>query len=337
MRIQLIGLGNVGKKLVELLQKSELLRASRFDVVVVSVSDSKGTAFDENGLDLNEVLKFKRIEWEGFGKYTKGYSALKAIRSVESDIVVELTPSTNTGEPGLSNIKAALMNGKNVVTSNKGPLVVAYRDLMKMAEDNDVQLLYEATVAAHVPVFCLVKSCFRVDELSKVQGILNATTNFIIGEIEEGRSFQGALDEAIRSGWAEADYSDDVDGVDAARKVTILANSLFGKDVKLEDVKVRGIRNVEAMVREASKRNMKVKLVCEIIRDKDQLKMAIAPREIPLDDSLATVNRSNMGLRFTFRTSGEVFVSAQFNGPEQTAYAVLNDIVTIHSRGSCSY
>ena len=79
---------------------------------------------------------------------------------------------------------------KSVVTANKGPLVVAYRELVRMAKENDVRLLYEATVGAHVPVFCLVESCFKADELQCVSGILNATTNFVIGEMEKGRGFQ---------------------------------------------------------------------------------------------------------------------------------------------------
>jgi len=337
MRIQLIGLGNVGRSLIELIEnRKEFLRSLGFDITIVSVSDSKGTAVDEKGLDLHEILEQKKLGWKSFHKYVKGYTALEAIRKVESDAVVELTPSASGGEPGLSYIKAALMARKNVVTSNKAPLVVAYHDLMKTAEDNGVQLLCEATVAAHVPVFCLINSCFRVDELLKVQGVLNATTNFIIGEIEKGRSFQEALKEAIRGGWAETKYSDDVDGVDPARKLVILANSLFRKHVKLEDVNVKGIRNIETMVKRAQKSKKKVKLLCEITKDKDKLKMSVAPKQIPLDDPLATVNQGNMGIKFTFKTSKEVFVSAQFTSPTQTAYAVLNDMIKTNSpKPSC--
>jgi len=84
----------------------------------------------------------------------KGYATLKAIRNLESDVVVELTPSTPSGQPGLSHIKAALVQKKNVVTANKGPFIVAYEELVSLAERNHVRLLYEATVAAHLPVFC---------------------------------------------------------------------------------------------------------------------------------------------------------------------------------------
>jgi homoserine dehydrogenase len=250
-------------------------------------------------------------------------------------VTVELTPSTPTGEPGLSNIRAALAAKKSVVTANKGPLVVAYGELVRMAKENGVRLLYEATVGAHVPVFCLVESCFKADELQCVRGILNATTNFVIGEMEKGRGFQEAIDEAVKAGWAETDYSDDVDGIDSARKLVIMANALFGEDARLEDVKIEGIRHVEALVKAAREENRKVKLICDIARNKDKLEMTVSPKQIPSEDSLATVNRGNMAIKYVFKTSREIFVSAQFLGPKQTAYAVLNDIVRVNTRSSC--
>jgi homoserine dehydrogenase len=336
MRIQLIGLGHVGQNLIQLIEeKKKLLKLQGFDPCIVSISDSKGTAVDKRGLSPSEVLKYKMLGWKGFGKYVEGYSALNAIRRIESDTIVELTPSTPSGEPGLSNIRAGLTARKNVVTSNKGPLVVAYKELMRIAEENGVKLSYEATVGAHVPVFCLIESCFKADELQSVRGILNATTNFVIGEMEKGKGFQEAIEEAVKAGWAETNYSDDVDGIDAARKLVIMANALFGEDARLKDVKIEGIRRVGAMVKEAREENKKVKLVCEITRNNDKLEMSVSPKRIPLDDALATVNQGNMAIKYTFKTSKEIFVSAQFLGPKQTAYAVLNDIVRTSTKPSC--
>jgi homoserine dehydrogenase len=219
-----------------------------------------------------------------------------------------------------------LKKRKHVVTLNKGPLVVRYKNLVKLAEENGVQLLYEATLAAHVPVFCLLNSCFKLDKLLAVQGIFNATTNFIIDEMEKGKRFQNALNEAIRTGWAVANYSDDVNRRDAARKVIILSNTLFKVDAKLEDVKVEGIRNIGTMIEEARGSYRKVKLICEIAKEKGKLKMSVAPKLISLGDSFAMVNRGSMATKFTFETLQEVFVTAQFTSPRQTAYAVLNDL-----------
>jgi homoserine dehydrogenase len=336
MRIQLAGLGHVGQSLLELIdEKTELLKSLGLDLNIVSVSDSKGTAVDERGLSPSELLTYKTVAWRGFGKYMEGYSVLDAIRKIESDVVVELTPSTLNGEPGFSNIKAALAAKKNVVTANKGPLVVAYRELIIMAKENGVKLLHEATVGAHVPVFCLIESCFKADELQSVRGILNATTNFVIGEMQRGKGFQEAIDAAVKAGWAETNYSDDVDGIDAARKLVIMANALFGEDARLKDVKIEGIRHIEPLVREACKQNRKVKLICDITRNHGKLEMTVSPQQVPSDDALATVNEGNMAIKFAFKTSKEIFVSAQFFGPKQTAYAVLNDIIRTNTKPSC--
>ncbi len=335
MRMQLVGLGHVGWSLIELIaEKMDLLKSRGLDLKIVSVSDSRGTAVDKTGLSPSDVLKYKSVGWKGFGKYVEGYSAPDAIRDVDSDLMVELTPSTPSGEPGFSNIKAALTAKKNVVTSNKGPLVVAYWELARTAEKNGVKLFFEATVGAHVPVFCLVNSCFKVDELESVRGILNATTNFVIGEMEKGRGFQEAVDRAVRAGWAETRYSDDVDGIDSARKLVIMANALFGEEAKLDDVKIEGIRHVETMVKEARRENRKVKLIGTIARSRGGLSMAVSPQLVPLDDPLATVKEGNMAIKFSFKTSKEIFVSAQFLGPKQTAYAVLNDIAKTNARQS---
>jgi homoserine dehydrogenase len=336
MKIQLIGLGNVGRSLVELIaEKKALLKSHGHTISIVSVSDSKGSAIDKEGLSPEEILKFKKLEWKGFPKYCKDYSASRAITQVESDAVVEVTPSTLSGEPGLSNIKAALNAGKHVVTANKGPLVVAYRELVETAEAHNVRFLYEATVAAHLPVFCLVESCFKADELQGIRGILNATTNYMIEQMEKGKTFQEALKKTIKDGWAETNYSDDIDGVDAARKTVILANALFNADSKLADVQTRGIRHVENLMKEAQKHTAKVKLVCEIAETNNKLKMTVQPKKVSLNDPLATVNHGNMGIVFRFKTSRDIFVSAQFLGPKQTASAVLNDLLKIETESAC--
>lgn len=130
-------------------------------------------------------------------------------------------------------------------------------------------------------------------------------------------------------------YSDDVDGIDAARKLVIMANALFGEDAKLDDVKIEGIRHIEPLMDEARRQNRKVKLVCEITRDQRKLAMSVSPQQVAPDDPLATVNQGDMAIRFTFKTSKEIFVSAQFLGPKQTAYAVLNDIVRTNKKPAC--
>jgi len=328
MRIQVVGFGNVGKNLIALIdEKKEFLKSLGASLKVVSVSDSGGTVCKKDGLDLKDVLKRKEDGWKGFKPYSEGYSALSAIKDLAGDVVVELTPSTPSGEPGLSHIKAALEREKNVVTANKGPLVVAFEDLVNLSKRKHVRLLYEATVAAHLPVFCMIESCFAADELVRVEGILNGTTNFIIGEMEKGRDFQSCLDHAVEEGWAETNYSDDVDGIDAARKTVILANSYFKRGATLGDVRIDGIRNVRKTIEKAKSQNKRVKLICNIRWREADVEMSVSPRLIAPDDPFAAVNGGDMALKLFFKTSQQIFVSAQFTGVKQTAYAVLNDII----------
>ena len=328
MRIQIIGLGNVGRSLIDLVnQEEDALKCLGLDFKVVSISDTTGTTIDNDGLDLKTIMGHKKEKWSGFKGYNLGYSGLDAIKNVKSDVVVELTPSTNSGEPGLSHIKQALNERKNVVTANKGPLVTSYDEITELAEANGVKLLYEATVSAHLPTFCLMNSCFKIDKMMKIEGILNATTNFIIGEVESGKSFETALDYAIKAGWAETNYADDVDGIDSARKLVILSNTIFKSHSRLEDVKIEGIRNIEPIVAEAKKRNMKVKLLCTINASSKGVLMEVSPKMINRDDPFSTVNQGDMGIRYHYKNSQKTFVSVQFNSPMQTAYAVLNDII----------
>jgi homoserine dehydrogenase len=179
----------------------------------------------------------------------------------------------------------------------------------------------------------MIESCFKMDELMRIEGILNATTNFILGQMEKGRDFESSLAYAVREGWAEQNCSDDLDGIDAARKVVILANSFFEKGVKLENVKVEGIRTVDRLIETARKSHKKVKLVCDIIRRGHQVEMSVRPRLLSTDDPLAAVNEGDMALKLTYKTAQRVFVSAQFTGVKQTASAVLNDIIKIDSTG----
>lgn len=332
MRVQLIGLGNVGKSLLGLIEeKRSALESLGKSPQIVSISDSGGTARDDNGLDPSNVLRHKRAGWNELDKYMRGYSALDAVRNIEADVAVELTPSYPSGEPGLSHIKTALECGKNVVTANKGPLAVAYKELTELAKRKRVHLLYEATVAAHLPVFCMIGSCFKADRLVQLEGILNGTTNFIIGEMEKGRDFQSALEQAINEGWAETNFSDDVDGIDAARKLVILANSFFKTGVRMERVRIEGIRNVGNMLKEAQKLRKRVKLICAVSWKGLDLEMSVAPQLIAKSDPFATVNGCDMALKLVLETSQQIFVSAQFTDVKQTAYAVLNDIIRIGS------
>ena len=154
MKIAIIGFGSVGRGVAEvLIEKRDYLKRYLGDYKVVAVTDSKGGVFDENGLNLREVLEMKKR-----GSLPKRITSIEVVRELDFDVCVEVTPTNiENGEPGLTHIKECLKRGIDVVTSNKGPLAVAFKELMKLAEKNNVRLMFEATVGGAMPVIKLAK------------------------------------------------------------------------------------------------------------------------------------------------------------------------------------
>ena len=181
MRLIIVGLGTVGGGLAELLSsRSQELKARGLGFKVVAAVDSKGAAVDEHGLDLALLISRKRkTEKVGSGDRT----ALEIVRDVGADVVVELTPGTMDGEPALSHIRAALGSSKSVVTANKMPLALHYKGLMMAAKKLDVRLLYSACVGGGLPVLEFGRECAAAEPVDKIEGVLNATTNFVLSEM----------------------------------------------------------------------------------------------------------------------------------------------------------
>ena len=245
MRVILVGFGFLGRELVETIsRKWDLLKRINREFKLVGVSDVDGYAHDDAGLDLQKLSSIQKIS--EYPDFSKEKSSIELIEKSKADIMVEAT-STNIkdGEPGLTHIKSALSKGISVVTSNKGPLVLAFRELMSMAKRNDCELKYEATVAGAIPVFSLVNECLQGDKILKISGILNGTTNYILSKMcLEEMSFELALKEAQERGIAERNPTYDIEGIDAACKVVILANALMKRNVRFEDVERVGAARI---------------------------------------------------------------------------------------------
>jgi len=331
VRIILVGFGVVGQSLARILlqRRSELMRGYGFHPKVVAVVDKGGAALDTRGLDLEEMLSLKVRDGTVAASREHGHprlSALDVIESAEAEVVVEATPTNiENGEPGLSHIKTAFRTGKHVVTTNKGPLALALPALTELAEYNGVYLRFSGTVGAGTPILDLAKKCLLGDRIISIRGVLNGTTNYILTEMDEERiTFQQALEEAQRLGYAEADPSMDVDGLDTACKLVIMANWIMGERVTLEDVEVEGIRNVtREALEEASRRDCTIRLIGFI---DDHLK--VAPTEISKDDPLAVKGVLN-AVTFTSEFAGEETIIGRGAGGMATASAVLRDLLNI--------
>lgn len=241
-----IGFGTVGRGLADLLleKKEELKRKYGMEYRVVAISDIKvGSILDYRGIDLREALRLAEAgtSLERLPAQEKGLSAIEIVRESPSNAIVEVTwTNIVDGEPGYSHIKTALSLGKHVVTTNKGPISLYYRELQRLADEKNVRLKFKGTVLSGTPAFNLFDGALAGCSVSSIRGIVNGTTNYILTEMEKGLDYKNALKEAQRLGYAEADPTMDVEGGDAAAKITILSNVLLGANIRPDMVKKKG-------------------------------------------------------------------------------------------------
>lgn len=325
VRLSLIGFGAVGQGVAQaILQKKEILKGQGIDICVVGISDSKGSEINVKGIDLKTALERKKQK----GTVAKGNdSAFEIIQDVEHEIVVEATPTNiKNGEPGLSNMSAAFNSGRHVVTSNKGPLALCFSQLKEAAEDNGVFFRYEATVGGAVPIFNLIHESLAGNRVIGIEGILNGTTNYILTRMAQERlPYELVLKEAQELGIAETDPTYDVEGIDSACKLVILANSVFGEAATYRDVEVTGITKITPEALElASKNNYVVKLICEAGNGT----LIVAPRLVPKKHPLAVGGTLNVASILT-DLAGRITISGKGAGSIETASSILSDILYI--------
>jgi len=331
MRIILVGWGVVGQSFAQIItqRKKELAKKYGFRPRIVAIVDKKGAAINPKGLDLEEMLTLKKDKGTVAASSQYGcpdMTALEAIESVEAEAIVEVTPTNiETAEPGLSYIKTAFRTGKHVVTTNKGPLALALPALTELADYNNVCLRFSGTVGAGTPILEFAKNCLQGDKIVSVRGILNGTTNYILTEMDEKHiTFDEALKAAQKLGYAEADPTMDVDGHDAAAKLVIMANWIMNKKVTIDDVKIRGIRDVSAQdIADATEKGCTIKLIGSI---EESLK--VEPTQISKHDPLAVDGALN-AVTFVSESAGEQTIIGLGAGGVETASAVLRDLLDI--------
>ncbi len=328
MRIILIGFGVVGQNLVKLLlsRNADLYALYGMKPRIVAVIDSKGSAVSTSGLDLHRLLETKRTKGT-VSNYDVGAKKDVAdiIESIDAEVVVEATPTNlKTGEPGITNITTAIKNGRNVITTNKGPLALALPSLIELAEYNDIILRFSGTVGGGTPILEFAKRCLKGDRIISFRGILNGTTNYILTKMEEGLSFNDALSDAKEKGYAEAEPSLDIDGYDAAAKLVIMANWVMGMKVTMKDISFTGIGNITTDdMKNALKNHNAIKLIAASNKG-----LTVKPTEIPKNDPLC-VNGTLNAVTFSSEYSGQQTIIGRGAGGMETASAVLRDLIEI--------
>ena len=251
------------------------------------------------------------------------------LREAKADVLFEATSlSPRDGQPAIDHIRAALEMGAYAITANKGPIVHAYEELTSLALDKGRRFLFESTVMDGVPIFVLFRDNLPVIELRGFHGILNSTTNVILGGMEEGLSFEDSLAKAKQIGIAETDPSNDVDGWDAAVKVAALIRVLMGVPIRLEDIEREGIGKLTGeAVRAARVAGRPYKLVCRAQRCGPGVTASVRPEQVPLSDPLAWVAGTSSIVYFETDIFPGLAITENNPGLEATAYGMLADFV----------
>jgi homoserine dehydrogenase len=323
MKVALIGLGSVGKGIATMLAKKDL------GLIITGIADSKSGLIDDKGVDIAKVLgNKKKTGMCGDSRLT----AADVIKKADYDALIEVTPTNAlSGEPATGYIRTALNRKKHVVTSNKGPVALSYTELRALAQKKGVAFRYEATVAGAIPIMHTLEHGLSGNEILALYGVLNGTCNFILTRMaDEGLTYEQALMEAREMGYAEADPSYDVQGIDAAIKLVILANTIWGNGVKLSDVDRTGIDLLTAdALRLAEEEGCTIRLIAEAIPRKKLIR--VSPRIIEKTHPLVVEGTLN-ALTLETDMAKEITLIGRGAGSIETASAIIGDLLFIRDR-----
>jgi len=250
------------------------------------------------------------------------------LAAARADVLFEATSlNMENGQPAVDRIRAALEHGAHAITANKGPIVHAYRELRDLARARGKRFLFESTVMDGVPIFSLFDQLPAI-HLQGFHGILNSTTNVILGEMEQGLSFDAALKKAQELGVAETDATHDIDGWDAAVKTAALITVLMDVPVRLEEIEREGIRDLTAnAVRNARRDGWPFKLVCRAQRVGSGVKASVRPEKVVIGEPMARISGTSSYVHFETDIFPGLAITEENPGLYATAYGMLADFV----------
>jgi homoserine dehydrogenase len=334
-KVAMLGFGVAGKAFSRILMdhREEILARTGCDVKVTTISTAtRGALNDLRGIDLEEAIR--QVEEDGhFDRAGAGYcewSAMDVVEKADYDVLLELTPlNIFTGQPAIDHIKKAMNRGKHVVSANKGPIAWAYRELRDLAEGKRVCFYYETTVMAGMPVFNMADYCLEYAKISEVKGILNATTNYILEQMELGIPKDQIYENGRKGGFMEADPTMDVEGYDAAAKLTSLLNVLMDAGITPDQIDRKGIQDVtQEEVMAAVARGNKLKLICRGTIVDGKVLGTVRPEEIPETDAFAGPDVVAV-VSVTTDLMGRLTLVQYGLEPAQTGYGVFIDLVRV--------
>lgn len=340
MRIGLIGLGGVGRAFLSLLiEKSEELMTMGVKPELVFALNSRSGCYRKHGIDIKELHdhleRSKDLSLLDGGFQGGDIHGLLDIANL--DFLIEATPTDKTtGEPALSHILSALGRGVNVVTANKGPVMLDYRRLKDLADTMGVSLGIGCTAGGALPTISSGHYDILGARVTGIRGVLNGTTNYILSLMEEeGLEYDKALIKAQNEGIAETDPSMDVEGWDTVIKLVIIANAVMSSNLKLQDVSVEGIQNLKLEdIVNAKAEDKKLKLIGKVQMEGDNWHITVAPEAVDKNDIFFGVNGKNKGIQYLTDTLGEIAILGGASNLKGAAASLLRDLLQIWSKKS---
>ncbi|TQN60524.1 homoserine dehydrogenase [Agrobacterium tumefaciens] len=318
--IAIAGFGGVGRATANLL----LSRRERYrevygaDIRLVAVCGSRSGAKSADGLGEEQLSMLE-----------DGLSGLAFIEESGANILIEAGPSDfRTGGPGLAYLRSSLSAGRDTIVISKGALVHSGRELRALAKGSGAMLKLSGAASAALPTIDLVEHSLKGCEVLQVEGILNATTNYLLDAMTtRGIGFNEALREAQLGGFAEADPRNDTEGWDTACKLLILANFGLGADLTMGDLTVAGIQSVTAdRIEDWRGQRLVPKLVGRLWRESGAIRAEVGIRTYPLADPLANIHGKDKAIRIVTDAMGETFAIGAGKEPLATAAAALKDL-----------
>ena len=333
MRLILSGFGTVAKAFITLLHEKEgYLAQKNILIFILGITDSHGGVIHPNlKTIIHNPERYDNLQ--DVSGYQKNLTTVDLCKDQAADILVECTPTNlDDGDPAYSHFIAALNHGKSIVTASKSPLLFGYSELNILARSKNLEIKFSAATAAALPAYDLAHYCLAGAQITRLEGILNGTTNFILERMEKfGEPYLQSLALAQTLGIAETNPELDVEGWDSAIKLLILVQSLTQCSVRLEDVDVSGITTLKPSdFAHASKNNKTLKLIARgELTDLTNPELSVRVEELEQDHPLAHVNGTEKGISYITDTMGQVTVTGGKSSPRGAAAAILKDLLNI--------
>ncbi|MGZ4814324.1 MAG: homoserine dehydrogenase [Terriglobales bacterium] len=324
--LALVGFGNVGRSLVSLLdrRREKLAATYGFTFRITGVASRRiGWRVNPAGFDTRQLL-LGRLDGDTV------QNAGDWLKAARAEVMFEASSlNFETGQPAIDYIRTALNSRAHAISANKGPVVHAYRELTDLAAQRHRKFLFESSVMDGIPIFSMFRESLPAIELRGFTGILNSATNVILGEMEIGRSFEQAVRKAQEIGVAESDPSADIDGWDAAVKISALVTVLMGHELKPHQVSREGIRGLtQEMVSKAREEGSPYKLVCRVRRKGNVIEAGVAPERLPFLNPLAQVSGTSSIISFETDIFPALMITEENPRLDATAYGMLTDFIS---------